>query len=181
MSGPGKAALIRIMVSRHSAFYSPLISAIAGGFLEKEGLEATYAVLPAGQRSHDLIREGVVDVMQSAVSSNWKPLERGIAPLAVHFAQINRRDGFFLVARAAASGFAWRELEGRSLLADHGLQPLVMLKYAVRHNGADWSRIQVVDAGSPEEIAYGVIFLASDESSYITGSEIHVDGGAIAI
>jgi NAD(P)-dependent dehydrogenase (short-subunit alcohol dehydrogenase family) len=35
--------------------------------------------------------------------------------------------------------------------------------------------------GEVDEVAYGILFLASDESSYITGSEIHVDGGAIAI
>ena len=31
------------------------------------------------------------------------------------------------------------------------------------------------------EIAYAILFLASDESSYITGSAIHVDGCALAI
>jgi NAD(P)-dependent dehydrogenase (short-subunit alcohol dehydrogenase family) len=35
--------------------------------------------------------------------------------------------------------------------------------------------------GVVDEVAYAILFLASDESSYITGSEIHVDGGAIAI
>ena len=35
--------------------------------------------------------------------------------------------------------------------------------------------------GEVEEVAYAILFLAFDESSYITGSEIHVDGGAIAI
>lgn len=144
--------MLRIMVSRHSAFYSPLIATIARGFLQDAGIQASYAILQPGQRSQDLIRNGVVDVMQSAVSSNWKPMERGDAPLPVHFAQINRRDGFFLAGRASEPGFRWSQLEGRTLLADHGLQPLVMLKYAVHYNGVDWSRVRVVDAGSPEEM-----------------------------
>ena len=32
-------------------------------------------------------------------------------------------------------------------------------------------------AGKPEEIADGILFLASDESSHMTGSELVIDGG----
>ena len=143
---------LRIMVSRHSAFYSPLISAIVAGFLEQQGLSADYSILGKGQRSSVLIREGGVDIMQSAVSSNWKPLHQGESPLPVHFAQINQRDGFLLIARKPDPAFEWKDLEGKSLIADHALQPLVMLKYAVRLNGVDWRRIDIVDAGAPEEM-----------------------------
>ena len=31
--------------------------------------------------------------------------------------------------------------------------------------------------GQPEDIAYGVLFLVSDESSFMTGSELVIDGG----
>jgi 3(or 17)beta-hydroxysteroid dehydrogenase len=39
------------------------------------------------------------------------------------------------------------------------------------------SRIPLGRYGKPEDVAYGVLYLASDESSFVTGSELVIDGG----
>jgi len=41
-------------------------------------------------------------------------------------------------------------------------------------------RVPMGRAGRPEEVANAVLFLASDEASYITGAELWVDGGNLA-
>ena len=39
------------------------------------------------------------------------------------------------------------------------------------------SRIPLGRFGEPDEVAYGVLYLASDESAFVTGSELVIDGG----
>ena len=41
-------------------------------------------------------------------------------------------------------------------------------------------RLPMGRVGKPEEVAYGVIYLASDESSFGTGSEVVIDGSTTA-
>jgi len=92
--------------------------------------------------------------------------------LPVHFAQINQRDGFFILGRQPEFEFHLKNLERKTLLADHGSQPLVMLKYALNYNGVDWKQIKVVDSGSPEQME------AAFRSG--TGDYIHLQAPAMA-
>ena len=41
-------------------------------------------------------------------------------------------------------------------------------------------RLPMGRVGTPEDIAYGVLYLASDESAFVTGSELVIDGGTTA-
>jgi cyclopentanol dehydrogenase len=41
-------------------------------------------------------------------------------------------------------------------------------------------RVPLGRIGTPEDIAYGVLYLASDEASFVTGSELVIDGGSTA-
>jgi NAD(P)-dependent dehydrogenase (short-subunit alcohol dehydrogenase family) len=40
-------------------------------------------------------------------------------------------------------------------------------------------RVPLGRMGNPEDIAAGILYLASDESSYVTGSELVIDGGVL--
>jgi len=118
--------------------------------LRDEGIEASYDTVTPHQTIADGIRDGTVQVGQSAVATHFAPLERGETLPYMHFAQINERDGFFLVSRRPQPGFAWPHLTGKTLLADHFFQPLAMLRYALHRQGVDESGIALIDAGEPD-------------------------------
>ena len=141
---------INIQFTRFSAFYSPLIATIAGGFLRDEGLTPRHSIAPLGKSAIEGVAAGTVHVCQSAPSQGFGPLEKGQTPPAVHFAQINEMDGFFLTGRAPDRGFAWDKLKGKRVLVDHGGQPLAMFKYACHKRGLDFAAIQAVNVPSDQ-------------------------------
>jgi len=42
-------------------------------------------------------------------------------------------------------------------------------------------QVPIGHVGQPEDVAYAVLYLASDESRMVTGSELKVDGGVSAM
>jgi NitT/TauT family transport system substrate-binding protein len=143
---------ISIQFTRFSAFYSPLIATMAGGFLEQEGLRGKHSVSAPGTSAIAGLVDGSVHVAQSAPSQGFGPLEQGKQPPVMHFAQINEMDGFFLLGRLAEPMFSWKSLKGRKLVVDHGAQPMAMFKYACHKQGLDVKDVTLIDAGTTEKM-----------------------------
>jgi NitT/TauT family transport system substrate-binding protein len=145
-------ARINIQFTLFSAFYSPLISTMSGGFLKDQGLDPEWSVAPPGTSAIESLKEGSAHVVQSALSQGFGPLAKGETPFAVHFAQINEMDGFFLSGRDTDADFTWDKLEGAEVLVHHGGQPMAMFRYACHKAGIDFDKINAIDAGNAGEI-----------------------------
>jgi len=143
---------INIEFTLFSAFYSPLISTMSGGFLKAEGLDAAWTVSPPGVSAIKALEEGRADVIQSAPSQGFGPAAKGETPTTVHFAQINEMDGFFITGRTPDPHFDWKRLEGSEVILFGGGQPLAMFQYACHKAGIDFARLKVVNVGGAGEM-----------------------------
>lgn len=87
----------------------------------------------------------------------------------------------FTKATALECATAGNGVRANSVHPGHIATPLTAPAYA----DADIARTLLADVpigriGHPEEIANAILFLASDESSYMTGAELVIDGGTTA-
>ena len=143
---------IEIQFTLFSAFYSPLIATIAAGFLKQEGIDASWSIAPPGVSAIKALEEGTAQVIQTAPSQAFTSLAKGETPTAVHFAQINEMDGFFLTAREPDSEFTWGKLEGAEVVLFGGGQPLAMFKYACRKAGINFDKIKAINIGGAADM-----------------------------
>jgi NAD(P)-dependent dehydrogenase (short-subunit alcohol dehydrogenase family) len=83
------------------------------------------------------------------------------------------------MSKSAAITYAKDNIRVNSLHPGFILTPLTEAQDAAV-NDYVVSQTPMGRAGLPSEIANGVVFLASDESSFVTGSELVIDGGYLA-
>ena len=139
------------MVSRHSAFYSPLIATISGNFLDQYGISASYHIADKGNTIEE-VGNGNMDIGQAAVSGSWSYLENMQKPPVTHFAQINSYDGFFILGRKELDFFSWNEITKGKFLFVHGGQPEAMLRYALSKKGIDLDRVDKIFSNGGDEM-----------------------------
>ena len=86
-----------------------------------------------------------------------------------------------LLTKSAAIQYAGDNIRVNSIHPGYCHTPLTDGSYQnERHFAWINERIPIGRVGSADDIAYGIVFLASDEASFITGAELVIDGGTTA-
>ncbi|CAM5405740.1 SDR family NAD(P)-dependent oxidoreductase [Streptomyces avidinii] len=130
---------------------------LLGPFL---GIQAVAPVLRAGGGG------SIVNISSTA----------GLVGIPGHAAYGSTKFGLRGLTRSAALDLAGDRIRVNSVHPGAIDTPMVAEAVA----GRDWSHVPLGRIGRPEEVGELVLFLCSDASSYITGTEFTVDGGMTA-
>jgi|TARA_B100000809_G_scaffold233322_1_gene249958 NitT/TauT family transport system substrate-binding protein len=137
---------LRLLEVIRTLFYTPIYVSVAGGFLEKEGLDVDFKTCPP-EFGHPInaLNIGEADIVQSGImrciiASDW-----GAETVPKHFAEINSRDGFFVISRSKQDPFQWESLKGAKLIpVDFSPMPWASLQTALRRHNIDPAEINLV-------------------------------------
>ncbi len=134
-------------------------------------LSATFRLARAAVRGMMRRRFGRVIAITSVVGTTGNPgqanyvaAKAGIAGMIKAIAQEYARRG--VTANCVAPGFIVTPMTEK--LNDKQREVIL-------------AKIPATRAGTPEEVAAAVVFLASDEAAYVTGQTLHVNGGMAMI
>jgi NAD(P)-dependent dehydrogenase (short-subunit alcohol dehydrogenase family) len=126
------------------------------------------------QKLENLLNEGASVILNASAVN-----EKGVAMGSVYFATKAAVRSF---ARTLAAELAPRKIRVNAIspgLVPTSFQSKMGLPQEALDNFADYVKqsAPLGRLGNPEEIGSAVVFLASDESSYITAADLVVDGG----
>ena len=147
---------------------------------------------PAWNRIMEINATGVFLGMKYAVPEmvkagggsivNFSSISGLVGQDGIHMAYNASKGAVRLMTKAAAVQ------QGRNKIRVNSVHPGLMPPMRTSGRTADPAtrekmlrNVPLGRAGEVDEVANAVLFLASDEASYITGSEIHVDGGYVAV
>lgn len=141
------------METFRTVFYTPIYVSVGGGFLQAEGLDVTFGTTPA-QFPHPLsaLKHGQADIVQSGIMRCIISLDWGAESVPMHFAEINSRDGFFVLSRRPQPDFTWDLLNGATLIpVGFSPMPWASFQYALRKHKIDPDSLTLMHGLSLDE------------------------------
>ena len=128
---------LSVMAPFHSPFYAPHFVALHGGHFTAEGLEVTTRTGTDPTGTTRALIEGTAQISLGGLMRSLDTADRG-GRLLVHFAEVNSRNGFFLLSRKPRVDFEWRELLGRTVISFAGAPtPYHCMLTVLRRHGVD--------------------------------------------
>jgi len=127
----------------HSIFYTPQFVTLHGGHFAAEGLDVEIRTSTATVTSTSALIDGTAQVSLGGVMRSLDLADRG-GPRLVHFAEVNSRNGFFLLSREPRPAFAWSDLVGRTVLSfAEAPTPWQCMLTVLRRHGVDPARVRI--------------------------------------
>ena len=156
---------LHLLETFRNLFYTPIYVAVGGGFLYREGFDVQFGTAPPEQLAIDLLKSSEADIIQTGLSRSLMDLDQGNDDAPLHVAEINQRDGFFLISRGPTDGWSWSQLEGSTLIpVGFTPVPLTSLKSALKINGVDINRIKLTEGLGAQE---AIDAFCNGEADYI--------------
>ena len=128
---------LRVMKPFDSPFYAPLHVARELGHFADEGLDVTVSAAPTTGGTVDALLGGTIEIALGGLMRSFKAADCG-GPLLPHFAEVNSRNGFFLLAREPHPAFSWTDLVGKTVISfAEAPTPWQCMLTVLRRHGVD--------------------------------------------
>ena len=141
MSGGGRR--LTIYEPFRSMFYAPQFVALYGAHFAGEGLDVEIVTADAGHTTTGALIDGHAEIALGGIMRSLDVADRG-GPFLVHFAEVNSRNGFFLLSRRPRAAFRWTDLVGATVVDfAEAPTPWQCLLTVLRTHGVDPSTVRV--------------------------------------
>jgi NitT/TauT family transport system substrate-binding protein len=126
-----------------SIFYAPQFVALYGRHFAAEGLEVEVVTAGAGATTTGALIDEQAEIALGGIMRSLDVADRG-GPLLVHFAEVNSRNGFFLLSREPRPDFRWTDLVGRTVVDfAEAPTPWQCLLTVLRKHGVDPGAVRI--------------------------------------
>jgi len=145
---------LAVMSPFHSLFYAPQFVAIHRGFFADEGLAVTAKTPGRAGATVTALLDGSIQIGLGGIMRSLELADRD-GRLLPHFAEVNSRNGFFLLSREPRPHFSWSDLEGKEVISfAEAPTPWQCMLTVLRRNGVDPARVRITrDLPTAEAVA----------------------------